>query len=897
MPRDTSIYRTTSAVLLAVILATATSAQERRVLKGHVPASAASAAVVGRLPSTNILYLAIGLPLGDPAGVTRLLQDIYNPASPNYRHYLTPEQFDQRFGPTDADYQTVMAFAQAHHLAVTGTHPDHLVLDVAGSVADIENAFQITLRICQHPTVARTFYAPDTEPSVEANVPILDISGLSTFRAPHPKYLKPVPLSRVANPEPKTTGSWPGGQYIGNDFRAAYLPGVALTGNGQTIGLVEFDGYYATDITQYEGLAKLPNVPLQNVLLDSFNGVPITGVNAANSEVALDIEMVIAMAPGLSNVVVFEAGPPPPIGRGQANDILSAMAADTAIKQFSCSWDFGTAPRATMDNYFQKMAADGQSFFNASGDSGAFVGNWPEPDDDPYITLVGGTTLATCAPGGAWLSETAWNSPDYLDATSGGYTANYSITTYAPWQQGIDMSANQGSTTGRNIPDVAMVADNIIIVADNGQQETTGGTSASVQLWAAFNALVNQQAAASGQPPVGFINPAIYALGKSAAYSAFFNDVTAGNNSTNSGAPPVFFAVPGYDLCTGWGSPTGGSLILALASPDRLMITPGGGFAANGPVGGPFTLAESTLSLTNSGTNPLNWSLSNIPLWLNASPVGGTLAPGGAAATVTVSLSPAANQLAAGVYTANLQFTNSATGLVQTRQFTLLAGQELVQDGGFEAGDFAYWNLSGTDAAGYNYVDDGYYDTGLSPYSGNYFASLGENGSLAYLSQTLRTRAGQPYLLSFWLQCSDLGTGTTTPNQFIAQWNGSTLTNMVNAGVFDWTKLGYTVVAAGTSTVLEFAAENDPGAFALDDVSVVPIPLPSIQSFRQSKGTVNLTWTTVPGMAYQVQYKTDLTSATWLNLGGSTNATTGTTSVSVTISPGSARFYRVALMP
>ncbi len=164
--------------------------------------------------------------------------------------------------------------------------------------------------------------------------------------------------------------------------------------------------------------------------------------------------------------------------------------------------------------------------------------HWPEPDDDPYITQVGGTTLATCAPGGALLSETAWNARDGQDSTSGGYSANYSIAATATWQKGISMSANHGSTTRRNIPDVAMVADDILIVADSGQQEITGGTSAAVQLWAAFNALVNEQAAASGQPSVGLINPAIYALGKSTSYSAVFNDITAGNNSTSMGPLP-----------------------------------------------------------------------------------------------------------------------------------------------------------------------------------------------------------------------------------------------------------------------------------------------------------------------------------------------------------------------
>ena len=676
-------------------------------MTGHMPAVVNQAATIGRLPSASSLNLAIGLRLHDQPGLARLVQDVSDPASPNYRHYLAPEQFTERFGPTEADYQAVVAFAKAHNLTVTGTHPDRMLLDVAGAVADVERAFQITLRTYQHPTEARTFYAPDTEPSVEANVPVLDISGLNTFRVGRPKHHRPVPLASAANPGAKATGSWPGGQFIGSDFRAAYAPGITLDGTGQAIGLVEFDGFYTMDILAYERLANLPNVPLQTVLLDGFDGFPIQGTNAANSEVALDIEMVISMAPGLSNVVVYEAGPLPPLGNAQPNDILSAMAANTAIKQFSCSWDFGSVPRGTMDGYFQKMAVQGQSFSNASGDSGAFTGAWPEPDDDPFITQVGGTALATCATNGAWLSETSWNAPDYYEATSGGYSSNYPIVTNAPWQQGINMSANQGSTTLRNIPDVAMVADDILIVADRGVLEVSGGTSAAVQLWAAYNALANQQAAASGQPPVGFINPAIYALGKSGSYAALFNDITAGNNSTSSGAAPVFPAVAGYDLCTGWGTPAGGSLILALATPDRLVITPGRGFAANGPVGGPFTATTLSLSLTNSGTSPLNWSLSNTSLWLDVSPAGGTLTPGGAAATVTASLNAAANNLTAGVYTANVRLTNTTSGLVQTRQFTLQVGQELVQDGGFEAGDFAYWNLTGSDAGYYNFADNG----------------------------------------------------------------------------------------------------------------------------------------------------------------------------------------------
>jgi subtilase family serine protease len=255
-------------VLITGLLSAAT-AQERRLLTGHVPAEAAHAAAIGRLPATNTLNLAIGLPLRNQTAFSALQQQIYDPASPNYRHYLTPEQFNEQFSPTEADYQAVIAFAKAHGLTVTGTHSHRILLDVTGSVADIEGAFQTTLRTYRHPTEARTFYAPDVEPSVETNVPVLDITGLSNFRVPRPKHRKGVPLRQSANPKPKA-GSGSGGLYLGSDFRAAYAPGVALNGTGQMIGLLEFDGYYPTDITEYESLANLPNVPLQKVLLDDL---------------------------------------------------------------------------------------------------------------------------------------------------------------------------------------------------------------------------------------------------------------------------------------------------------------------------------------------------------------------------------------------------------------------------------------------------------------------------------------------------------------------------------------------------------------------------------------------------------------------------------------------------
>jgi subtilase family serine protease len=175
-------------------------AQERRALRGHVPTAAAGIAAIDRLPSAKSLNLAIGLPLRNQAALASFLRELYDPASPNYRRYLTPEQFTERFGPTEADYQTVIAFATANGLAVTGTHSDRMLLNVAGSVASVESAFRLTLRVYPHPTEARTFFAPNTEPSVESNLPIQDISGLSDFQLPRPKLRKPVPLARADRP-------------------------------------------------------------------------------------------------------------------------------------------------------------------------------------------------------------------------------------------------------------------------------------------------------------------------------------------------------------------------------------------------------------------------------------------------------------------------------------------------------------------------------------------------------------------------------------------------------------------------------------------------------------------------------------------------------------------------
>jgi hypothetical protein len=653
-----------------------------KALPGHVPKIISSLTAKGLLPATNQLHLAIGLPLRDAAGLDDFLAQVSDPASPNFRQYLSPEEFTARFGPTEADYAAVKQFARTNNLTITGEHGNRLLLDVSGPASAVEKAFHVTLRTYHHPHENRDFFAPDIAPTVDAQLPVADVSGLNDFSRPSPKIRR---VNATAKAAPKS-GSGSGGDYFGNDFRTAYVPGTTLTGGGQMVGLFEFDGFYQSDILAYENDAKLPSVPLQTKLVNGVSGVPgYSGITYGEDEVSLDIEMAVAMAPGLAKVVVFEGN--------LQNDILNAMAASNQVKQLSCSWSWGGGPSTTTDNIFKEMMAQGQTFFNAVGDDGAFtVGATSAagadntslanaPESNPYITQVGGTQLSTDF-SGAWSSESVWNDGDGF-ITGGGVSSFYSIPS---WQTNISMTANGGSTKQRNMPDVAMVARDILVYSEAGSTSVFEGTSCATPLWASFMAMVNEQAAAAGSAPIGFANPAIYAVGKGAAYASCFNDITDGNNEW-SGSPSQYVATAGYDLCTGWGTPAGTNLINALVNlGNGLRVFPTNGFNASGVKGGPFFPAPQIYSLTNIGSANISWKISHVPTWLTITPSNGTLVAF-AQTNVTFNLSTAAANLAVGNYATNLWFSNVTAHVMQLRPASLqvFAAMQVTPTNGFLA--------------------------------------------------------------------------------------------------------------------------------------------------------------------------------------------------------------------
>ena len=490
-----------------------------------------------------------------------------------------------------------------------------MLLQVNATVGQIEGAFHVHLQQYQHPTENRVFYAPDVEPSVDASLPLLHVSGLDNYRLPRPGgHVSPTidPTTPPPGFGGPGGGSGPSGSWRGKDFRNAYAPGVTLTGAGQKVGLLEFDGYYGADITNYALQSGLPRVALTNVLVDGFGGIPGTGVNYP-FEVSLDIEMAASMAPGLAQIMVYEVG-----SYGLGDDALNQMAVDNSAQQLSSSWWFSYNP--TTAQIFQEFATQGQSFFICSFDNDAFnasagYGIYP-PVDYPYAIVVGGTTLTTTT-AGAYSSETVWNFNNGT-GTGGGISSTYGIPS---WQQSVDMSTNGGSTVWRNIPDVACVASGFYDIYNSGHTTTGGwGTSFAAPLWAAFTALANQQAAANGLPRLGFLNPLLYQIGQSSYYNLAFHDVTTGNNF-NSYSPTLFSATAGYDLCTGWGSPNGTNLINLLA-PALTLIAPklnGGNFQ--------FTVSGLVLGLTNylqASTNlqsPQSWTTIATNLATNTSMV------------------------------------------------------------------------------------------------------------------------------------------------------------------------------------------------------------------------------------------------------------------------------------
>lgn len=518
---------------------------QRQQLKAHLAPEASNARPTRRVSPSNRIRLSVGLAMPKDAELQAFIKDVYDPASPNYRKFLTPETFTARFAPSSADYEKVVNWAKAQNLEVVRTHPNRLLLDVSGTAANVERALHVNLELALRPDQS-TFFRPDRDPSIDLDVPIRAITGLDDFERPR-----------------HFGGSSPIGNYISRDLRTAYASGSNLKGKGQTIGILAFDGYVPADVAAYRSDAGLPVLAPTKVLVGGATGSP----SGTSAETVADIELAMAMAPA-ANVTAY-------IGTKCADydSMLNGMATSSPLSlQNSTSYGFCWGPNTL--SITDTMAAQGQSFFVPSGDQGGYPNN-QQNYDRAKVTVVGGTTLTMNGTGISYQSEVTWD--DTARSLSSGGGVEFMIT-IPSWQAGTTFATgSDASTTNRNDPDVSMVAKDLYIRSSSPIANGFEGTSASVPLWAGFMALVNERWALAGMTtPVGWASPAIWGIGRnSAAYPIAFNDITSGAATSYLTGGITHSAGSTYDLTTGWGTPKP-SLIdqIACVQPGPVKGTP-----------------------------------------------------------------------------------------------------------------------------------------------------------------------------------------------------------------------------------------------------------------------------------------------------------------------------------
>jgi subtilase family serine protease len=606
-------------VVLALALNILCHAQSQ-LLTRHVREEVANgqAQLIGRLPATQTLRFDIVLPLRDRAGLQNFLLELQDPTSPSYHQFLTPQEFTVRFGPSQEDWDAVVAFAKASGFEIINGTREERDLRLTGTVANIEKAFHVTLGNYKDLTEDRTFFAIDREPTVDLPFQLWHITGLDNDSRPHPLYVKKSDYAKAHGLDPDkvvsnaTTGSGPSASFLGSDMRAAYYGGTALTGTGQTIGLFEFLGTDLADLnTYYSNVGQTKPYTPTLISTGGYSTSCTESSGCDDTEQTLDMTQAMGMAPGSTMLYMYVCGNASSISDTDCISAMVSTASAPLSKQISCSWGWTPADPSTLDPYFEQMASQGQNFFAASGDSSAWsASNEAWPADDANIVSVGGTDLTTSSAAGPWKSETAW-------ADSGGGVSPDGIA-IPSWQTPVD-GCSGCSKTLRNGPDVSGNANFTYYVCADQTTCTAneyGGTSFAAPMWAGYLALANQQAASNGES-IGFINPIIYPAAEGSSYGTDFHDITSGSCGTYS-------AATGYDLCTGWGSPNTTGIINLLAgsatpsftlsdSPSSLTITQGGSGTStitvhdvNGFTGS-VTLAASGLPsgvTATFGTNP-----------------------------------------------------------------------------------------------------------------------------------------------------------------------------------------------------------------------------------------------------------------------------------------------------
>jgi kumamolisin len=531
-----------------------------RPLVGHVPLETQYSVDLGSIDDSEPFTISIVLGLNNPTQLQTLLNAIYSPTDPNYHHFLTPQEFETQFYPTADQISAAKAYLLMHGFTLKSDSNTTLMIHAEAPAGVVETVFHTEIHRFKEAASKKTYFAPLYELQVPSQLAIRAVHGLDNLVQAHHHAIF-LDDGFLEENEGSHRRSKPSRGFTPSEIKTAYNLHTPLSGDGQVMALVELDGYDPQDILEYEKQFNLNAVPLRNL---SVGEVKKTHGDGA-AEVTLDIELMIAMAPRAKELLVYQ-------GSNSAQGILDLyqqIATDNQAQVVSTSWGMSesTSPASFLqseNDIFKQMAAQGQSVFAASGDSGAYDhGDQLAVDDpaaQPFVIGVGGTRLSV-NPDGSYESETTWNDSSNGGGGGGGISSVWPIPS---WQAGIGSARSKISSTQRNVPDVALNADpkTGYAIYFNHRWIVAGGTSCAAPLWGGFFALVNQNRQSKGMKPIGFAAPALYGVGKSSQYLDDFHDIVDG--STNFYYP----AMAGFDDATGWGSFRGDSLL------SRLSVDP-----------------------------------------------------------------------------------------------------------------------------------------------------------------------------------------------------------------------------------------------------------------------------------------------------------------------------------
>src|SRR3984957_2741339 len=474
------------------------------------------------------------------------------------RTILSRKEFEQRHGADPESIARVETFARQHKLTVKEKSPARRTVILSGTVTAMNEAFGVELKEYDHPTGKYRGRTGAIHLPAELQDVVEGVFGLDNRPQAKPHFRRR--RERAGARADSVNLS-----YTPPQVAALYDFPTGVDGAGECIALIELGGgYNTTDLSNYWSQLKLIEPPaVSAVSVGNGSNNPTGDPNGPDGEVMLDIEVAGSIAPGAKIVVYFADN----TDAGFLNAITTAVHDSTNNPSVvSISWggpesSWTQQAMTSMDEAFQSAAAMGVTVCVASGDDGSTDGvgdglsHVDFPASSPNVLACGGTTLQ--ASGGKITSESAWNElANNEGATGGGISDVFALPS---WESGANVppSANQNQNAGRGVPDVSGHADPTTgyVTLVDGQSGVIGGTSAVAPLWAGLIALINE----SIGKPVGFINPLLY---QNAGSAGDFNDITSGSNGAYS-------AGPGWDACTGLGSPIGTGVAAALGAPQQ----------------------------------------------------------------------------------------------------------------------------------------------------------------------------------------------------------------------------------------------------------------------------------------------------------------------------------------